>query len=94
MAETPRKGKQSAQELRNLAHGRKWAKGSSKDGPDTQTELNTVKETDSKDGLGRQAIRPQEKDKVGQGQVQVDVLEAEQRGEHESTIQESALVTR
>lgn len=57
MAETPREGKQTAEDLRNLIPNGKWTKRSCEDSYDTRAELDTVAELNAEDRIGTQAIR-------------------------------------
>jgi len=53
VAQAPREGKQSAQDLRYLVFDGEGAKSDSQDGTDAATKLDAVEELDPEDGLGR-----------------------------------------
>jgi hypothetical protein len=89
MTKSSREWKQPAHDLWDLTLESKWAEGSSEDCRDYSSQLDAVEELDSENGFRRQAVRPKQEDEVGRGQVEIDVLHAEQGCENDPALQQS-----
>jgi len=87
MAQASREWEQSLQDLWYLFVVHKWPKCKASNYADTQAQFDAVEDLDIKDGARPEAVRPQQVDKVCRSQVEVNMLETEQSGEHNTTSQ-------
>jgi hypothetical protein len=88
VAQSSRKGEQSTEDLVKLAPVGEWPKRTRKDGDDASSQFDTTEESYSKVwklGPIAQAIRSQEIDEIGGGEVQVNMLKAQQNGKKQTT---------
>lgn len=92
MAEAAREGKQPAQDLRYLPPERKRAEGGSENAKYARPQLEAVEKLEAENGLGRQAVGPEQEHHVGRGQVGVDVLHTEQSREDQAAGEEARFV--
>jgi hypothetical protein len=71
-----------------------WPKPSfnAKNGTDASAQLDAVEPLDTEYGLWGQAVGPEEEDKIGWGQVDVDMLHAQEGGKGKPAIQQTRLL--
>lgn len=81
MCESSRKGKQSAQQLWDLLVIYERSEGQCNDCCDADSQFDAVEDPDVEDRSWSEAIRSQQVDEVRRCEVNIDVLQAEQRSE-------------
>lgn len=83
MAQSPREREKPIFQLKKLIG--KWPKSNAEDTHHADSELNNTQESRAKNVLRIQAVGAEEVDEVGQREVKVDMLEAEQSSKQEAT---------
>lgn len=88
MAQPSRKREKAILQLEQLAPLDERPKSNTENAEHTYTKLNDVSKPRSQDILRVEAVRPPQIDEVGEGEIEVDVLETKKRGEKNPTIEE------
>lgn len=94
MTQAPRKRKEPRKKLLGLTPVDKGTQRHRGDRQDPEAQLDRVAQPNPKDGFRAHAVRSKEKDKIGRGQVEIDVLHAEQNGKQDAAREERRLFPR
>lgn len=92
MTQPSRKWKQPVLELQQLSPLRKWSKGNCKNGHHAESKFENVTESGSENRFDTKAIGAQQIDEVGESEVEVYVLHAQQRRKENTAIKKSRLL--
>lgn len=83
---------EAAQQLRNLVPVHEWSESGGEDGDDANTQLDAVEELDAENRLRAQAVHAEQVHEIRRSNVQIQVLEAQQRREEVAAVQQGRLV--
>ena len=87
MTQSPRKGKESAQHLRNLLIIHKRPECQSRDNSDTEAKLDAIQPSNVEDRPRAKTVCPKQVNKVRRSEVEVNVLQAEHGSEEDTARQ-------